>query len=293
MVEMSPTLIEESQREARTVLESTNQGDDISAPSMQSVPRERKRPLRTYGKRSAQSRDADTPPPKKRKLKEEAKPEAALPKITPPPPGTTQKEPPKRGSIISYFRPVPPTSSAPPSPPPPAPSAERLTPPISSPITFSKARKRRLTTRPRIDEDGGTCTRTRWSEEQDGQEYGEDSRNGDPIDGDQRSASPSRSDAGAGQQSAMAEITPGTLNRSSSVTTDGGGKKPKLGKRQTREKVQMTLSLAINPGPGFTICKDCGVLYNPLNEKDRKEHKKQHAAHVRAKLKVQAKGSTE
>jgi len=55
----------------------------------------------------------------------------------------------------------------------------------------------------------------------------------------------------------------------------------------------MTLSLAINPGPGFTVCKDCDVLYNPLNEKDRKEHKKQHAAHVRAKLKEQAKGQVD
>jgi hypothetical protein len=74
---------------------------------------------------------------------------------------------------------------------------------------------------------------------------------------------------------------------------EGAGKGGKLGKRQTKERVQMTLSLAINPGPGFTVCKDCGILYNPLNEKDRKEHKKQHAAHVRAKLKEQAKGQVD
>ncbi|KAK0749970.1 hypothetical protein B0T18DRAFT_428010 [Schizothecium vesticola] len=68
---------------------------------------------------------------------------------------------------------------------------------------------------------------------------------------------------------------------------------PRERKRPLRtygKRVQMTLSLAINPGPGFTVCKDCGILYNPLNEKDRKEHKKQHAAHVRAKLREQAKG---
>ncbi|KAM7185126.1 hypothetical protein V8F33_012572 [Rhypophila sp. PSN 637] len=56
-------------------------------------------------------------------------------------------------------------------------------------------------------------------------------------------------------------------------------------KKKPKELVQTTLSLAINPGPGFTVCKDCGILYNHLNENDRKEHKRRHAAHVRSKTK--------
>ena len=82
-----------------------------------------------------------------------------------------------------------------------------------------------------------------------------------------------------------------TLNRSPVEAERGasaGEKKGTLRRHQTKAKVQTTLSLAIDPRPGFTICKDCGILYNPLNDKDRKEHKKQHAAHARAKLKAQA-----
>ncbi|KAK1829352.1 hypothetical protein QBC39DRAFT_134888 [Podospora conica] len=283
---MSPIRLEESSLAKPTnTLDSALRDDDPSAPTVQPPPRARKRPIRTYGKRSAQNREEeDTHPQKKQKL-EEPEPKVAQPQPqpTPPPPKVSEREPPKRGSIMSYFKPVPPSSRAP-SPEPPAPPAERaLTPPPSSPISFGKARKRRLTTRPKIDGDD-ILTRRGGSEEQDEQGNGGESRDGDQTERDQNPASPSKSESGA----VSAEGTSGTFSRSSILTGEEARKKGKSGKRQPKERVQMTLSLAINPGPGFTICKDCGILFNPLNEKDRKEHKKRHAAHVRAKLKDQA-----
>lgn len=89
-----------------------------------------------------------------------------------------------------------------------------------------------------------------------------------------------------GPVQALSEVAANRINQDTTppITTTNG-KKKKAGKHAAKEKVQTTLSLAMNPGPGFTICKECGVLYNHLNEKDRKEHKKQHAAHVRSKAK--------
>lgn len=70
-------------------------------------------------------------------------------------------------------------------------------------------------------------------------------------------------------------------------SSSGGNRKMTTTKRKKKHKdlVQTTLSLAINPGPGFMICKECGILYNHLNENDRKEHKRRHAAYVRGKPK--------
>jgi hypothetical protein len=72
-------------------------------------------------------------------------------------------------------------------------------------------------------------------------------------------------------------------------TSDGGlvadGFKVKHeAKRRTRKPtVQTTLNLRMANDPAFTICKDCDMLYNPLNEKDRKDHATQHAAAMRRK----------
>lgn len=51
-----------------------------------------------------------------------------------------------------------------------------------------------------------------------------------------------------------------------------------------RDMVQTTLSLAINPKPGFIVCKECGLLYNRLNEEDRKDHVRVHAGNRRSRL---------
>lgn len=57
-------------------------------------------------------------------------------------------------------------------------------------------------------------------------------------------------------------------------------------KRPPKEMTQTTLSLSVQKEPGFTICGVCDLLYNPLNEKDRKEHSKRHAAFSRSKRRV-------
>lgn len=46
--------------------------------------------------------------------------------------------------------------------------------------------------------------------------------------------------------------------------------------------IQQTLSLSMSE-KGFTECADCSMLYNPLHEKDRRFHARQHAAIMKAR----------
>lgn len=67
-------------------------------------------------------------------------------------------------------------------------------------------------------------------------------------------------------------------------TAEEGFKVKHKGKRRVRKStVQTTLALSMKDDAGFTICKDCDMLYNPLNEKDRKDHARGHAAALRKK----------
>ena len=265
-------------------------------------PNARKRPLRTYGKRSAQSREPESAPPSKKQRLEDVRAENE---------GTTEprrqplqaprpQPPPKRGSIMSYFKPVPPRSSSP-ATPSSAPAKTIITPPPSSPIPFSKARKRRrLTTRPTIVVEGcsalGSGLVTPTTEDDAGHEHAGYESPSPDRNRDDAPLPPTDTD---GQPGVLADTPPHTLNSlgapSTAVQKPGNqSQRKKAGKRSVKDLVQTTLSLSTNPGPGFTICNECGVLYNPLNEKDRKDHKRQHAAHVRRKArKVTAAGSLE
>jgi hypothetical protein len=60
------------------------------------------------------------------------------------------------------------------------------------------------------------------------------------------------------------------------------GKSKGKRKRKSHQLTQTTLSLAIDEKPAFTVCDVCHILYNPLNEKDRLEHSRRHAAYCRA-----------
>ena len=60
-------------------------------------------------------------------------------------------------------------------------------------------------------------------------------------------------------------------------------KKKKRPEKRPKEMVQTVLSLSVNKEPGFLICKECGILYNPLNGEDRKEHRRRHSAWVKGK----------
>lgn len=86
------------------------------------------------------------------------------------------------------------------------------------------------------------------------------------------------------------ELKPSLLNFGvppNGHTAEGGFKVKHNAKRRSRKPtVQTTLNLSMTDEPGFTICKGCEMLYNPLNEKDRKDHAKQHAASMRRKGEV-------
>ncbi|KAK5661785.1 hypothetical protein OQA88_9886 [Cercophora sp. LCS_1] len=233
-----------------------------------STPPKRKRPIRTYGRRSAQSKEPEPPSPKRQKPEETKRSDPVPMASSPQPP---KSEPPKRGSILSYFKRIPPSASAPVTPT--ETTAPTLTPPPSSPVPSSRERKRRrLTTRPVVVEEIGYETPC------------EDT-------GKVNDESDCKSDGGS-RHTALTETESNTLNkiqhpdRHSKENTGLGEKTKRKAKRCTAEMVQTTLNLAINPGPGFTVCKECGILYNPRNEKDRKEHKKRHAAHVRKKARA-------
>jgi hypothetical protein len=57
-------------------------------------------------------------------------------------------------------------------------------------------------------------------------------------------------------------------------------------KRRREELTQTTLSLSLTEDAGFQICDVCHILYNPLNDKDRKEHSRRHAAFIRSAKKL-------
>ena len=230
------------------------------------------------------------PPPKRQRvetLKEEAthaEPQPQLPQLP-------KQEPPKRESILSYFKRLPSSSSVP-AVPSSDPVEPALTPPPSSPVPISNARKRRrLTTRPNIAEEVGLVVKSIHLVPKD-KNTAEEQRLQSGLRGDQNDEPLSVSTTNH-QRNPFSETTPSKLNTLEAVAPTKGsvGSQKKVGKRPAKDMVQTTLNISLNPDSGFTICKDCGTLYNPLNEKDRKEHKKQHAAHVRSKAKRSIAGS--
>ncbi len=83
----------------------------------------------------------------------------------------------------------------------------------------------------------------------------------------------------------LSELLAQALLARAAVVGSGGDEKARGSERKRRKKdlVQSTLNLSRNPGPRFTICKSCGLLYNHLNGDDRKTHARQHAISARAK----------
>ncbi|KAM7186450.1 hypothetical protein V8F20_011385 [Naviculisporaceae sp. PSN 640] len=323
----------------------------------------RKRPLRTYGRRTNGAAQ-DTEPRHSAQSEEDTtygKPASPCPEVDSdtivvamdgsesrspspspsPPPKRPESSKPNRNSILSYFKPVSQSS------PPPEIANESddaddgLLSPVSSVGPTPAARKRRrLTTRPEIiyrqiptgssleeDTEGvpdEKCdaplkekkrklhdispkgahgapfiavttppdvflqrnTSSRGSSSSDENEPPRHQQNSlcetsksylDKMDDDNSDQVPS---------SSLETIEDDATNKSSSSTIEENQRTTtKKKKKKQKELVQTTLSLAINPGPGFTICKDCGILYNHLNENDRKEHKRRHAAYVRGKQK--------
>ncbi|KAK3313267.1 hypothetical protein B0H66DRAFT_569897 [Apodospora peruviana] len=260
----------------------------------------RKRPLRTYGRRAAASKDYELPTSKRRRKYTNGT-DSCHPEPSSPLPQLPTPELPKRTSILSYFKPATATSSGTASPAERPDASEMLQPPPSPPLVSAPRKRRRLTTRPDfakkdIDSIAKIPQENDAKEKEDGtrvnKKHGQDTSpkgaHGAPF----IAVSTLDLIQGDDNRSVIRETVTSSLNQagpavphSSSSDSTAGEKRSPTANRPKKDMVQTTLSLAINPGPGFTICKECGILYNPLNEGDRKEHKRRHAAHIRSKSK--------
>ncbi|KAI1459659.1 hypothetical protein F4805DRAFT_49324 [Annulohypoxylon moriforme] len=249
---------------------------DQNEPSKVIGKHNRARPLRTYSKRTLPT-DPTEPASKKRRFEEistppEPKGEAVglsrQSKSTRPSP-TLPPSQPKRGSITSYFKVVQPMpSSSFTSPEPTSGPAEPISTPPSSPPMFSANRKkrRRLTTR---------ISSRATSEDLEGDTIGEDKKSDDVGDGSMRSAGPA---------DVLSDASSNTLNRSTAKQKKQFDARKHGRNREVPKSspIQTTLSLSISE-KGFTECKECNMLYNPLHKQDALCHARRHAAMLKAK----------
>ncbi|KAK4098730.1 hypothetical protein N658DRAFT_395205, partial [Parathielavia hyrcaniae] len=250
-----------------------------------STSRSRKPPLRTYSRRSAPPKASDDEPPSIDREPRAAAPDPG-PEVSPgQPPVLPQQKPvkhsnrPGRGSILAYFKPEPPSSdkaqsdvaSSDPIDPPPTSSS-------SLPVPSQSRKRRRLTTRPRLS-----------GLDQDSKDGGGGGTGPDDDSGEEsrvkRAKSPVRdktSYSNCAPRPPLSEVAANTVDLqegSRRALTDGATKtKKQPAKRLAKDMTQTTLSLSIHKEPVFTICGVCDILYNPLNEKDRREHSRRHAA---------------
>ncbi|KAK4222093.1 hypothetical protein QBC38DRAFT_102147 [Podospora fimiseda] len=225
-----------------------------------SPPRPRKRPLRTYGRQSASAKARSQPQPisKKRKVQQDEN-------VTPPPnaeelpqlPKPAEVAPPqkpqaKRTSILAYFkpRPVPPSSDSP-SISDDIPIERPPSPPPSSP---PRRTRRRLTTKPSL-----------------------------PLATENELEHDETTTVAKGVDELLGEVPINTTY--TTEETENGNNKRTRSRTPGKELVQTVLNLTVNKEAGFLVCNDCGILYNPLNGEDRKEHGRRHRAWMREKRK--------
>lgn len=254
--------------------------------------------MRTYGRRTQP--DAASGAPAKKCKVEGSRPEASTLPVADQPqlpdtPKLPEPAPAKRGSILSFFKPLKPSSSAIISPTT-SDSIEPLSTPPSSPPTITRSReRRRLTTRPDLDAGNSLSSRGREDDTSEGSNPAASRCSDSPSSQNTPSAGSAKGGeverhpgrlSSEGARITLRETKPGTLNAGEASTDSNdssGGLKRRAKWRTSQAKVQTTLSLSIGHDPGFRICRDCDMLYNPLNEKDRKDHARLHAASQRRK----------
>lgn len=225
----------------------------------------RKRPLRTYGRAAIPDRDEELS--RKRRVvetdsvsdesnKENTPSSPKLPDLPPQP-----LAPAKKGSILAFFKPVSTSSSTPQSGissdfPEETDETVVSSPPSSPPVPqVYEKKKRRLGTRAVVAPSSPVLRSI------------DDSQASEDEDGDEQ------------EQKVVEAKKVGERK----ATGDGTKVKQAAKRKATRATVQTTL--ALSDDPAFTICNDCEMLYNPLNERDRKDHARRHAAAVRKKEK--------
>ncbi|KAK3317885.1 hypothetical protein B0T19DRAFT_301111 [Cercophora scortea] len=255
----------------------------------------RKKPLRTYSRRSVLSKEPALPSPERSPRHADLS-DTSPTKTSPQAPRLPTPEQP-RGSILAYFKALPSRPNTTPAtacPENAEPTPPRIPPP-SPPLLVSNLRKRRrLTMRPDIlgvylDLFNDSSRDT--TDEKHRIEEGKDNAQRHSPEGLPSPLAPSTNPLPRVDWPSLDEIStdpPATLTGTArSTLAQAAGNKKRCRKRAPKDMVQTTLSLSIKPDPGFTLCEECGILYNPLNEKDRKEHKTRHAAHVRSKRKAE------
>ena len=265
---------------------------DPLVPAATTPSQRRKRPLRTYSRRSIQARAQEDESPLGEEAQSIATPDSgrgvspARPLVFPRPEQVEQGERRGRGSILAYFKPLPASSDKAPSDTTSSDAAEPPSTPPSSPPPMLRSRKRRrLTTKPEIS-----------GLEQHPSAAPEESiaAGGSPVGEteNQQKHDPSMDDACIivrtelhdslrPPSSEMVVSTVDHQDEALSALADGKTRKKRPGKLPARDMTQTTLSLSIQKESCFTICAVCDILYNPLNEKDRKEHNRRHAAYAR------------
>ncbi|KAI1631897.1 hypothetical protein F4809DRAFT_130503 [Biscogniauxia mediterranea] len=234
-----------------------------------------KRPLRTYSKRTAPT-DSAEPVTKRQRINEahvshqtsksSNKSNVDIAASEPTLPAVPSAVPPRKGIITAYFKKIdPPTSSS--TLPSEASSdiAEATTTPPSSPPTLQSRRRkaRRLTTR------AVSC---------DNAEHEDEDKNTKESKAEQQVAATKDGRLSREDKDVLSSLSAPTLNRMETITR----KRSEAGKRGKATTVQTTLSLSLTD-TGFVECKDCNMLYNPIHEKDAKDHARVHAALRRAK----------
>ncbi|KAI0179821.1 hypothetical protein GGR52DRAFT_214630 [Hypoxylon sp. FL1284] len=230
-----------------------------------------KRIIRTYSKRAA-SAETTEPSSKKRRIDNDTSKDVSSESLRKtstrqPSPDLPPSRGAKKGAITNYFKIIPSVSSS--TPPPSEPFSEPIestdTPPSSQPMTYQQKKRRRLTTRiaPRsASEDPNTADSTAEESEKEGSN--EAGSKSSPM----------------GPKSALSDTASDTLNQAAPTKR----KRLDAGKRgrESKPAVQTTLSLS-NQERGFTECKVCNMLYNPLHKQDAKYHAKRHATILKAK----------
>ncbi|KAK4124447.1 hypothetical protein N657DRAFT_571804 [Parathielavia appendiculata] len=254
--------------------------------------RSRKPPSRTYSRRSVPPKASGDEPPKIDREPGATAPDPGRGRSPGQPPVlSTEKQAEQlnrsgRGSILAYFKPVPSNSDK-------AQSEAFSSDPIEPPPTSSTSpplqprKRRRLTTRPQLS---GLCQQLK-DDGRDGtdpeDDLGEKSRVNRPRSPlrDETTAPVITGGSDCTMRPALSEVAANTVDcqeGSQRALMEGMMKtKKQPGKRPARDMTQTTLSLSINKEPGFTICGVCDILYNPLNEKDKREHSRRHAAYSR------------
>lgn len=284
-----------------TLLTDVNSGSGGDNDSNQLVPQpaSRKRPLRTYGRRTQLLPDHGLEPPRKKRVVEDSSNATSQSQPSPPsspqlPRLPVQPRAPvsvKRGSILAFFKPISAPTSSSTTHSEISSDAKRSredvipsSPPSSPPVLARPAkRRRRLTTR--ITTIGGPNEgKGQKEQESEEPEIAEEAEE-NVVAGSHDAEEPDTVELG--HSSVLHELKSSLLNAgtpTSGETAEGGFKVKHEAKQRTRKvTVQTTLNLSMADEPVFTICKECEILYNPLNEKDRRDHAKQHAAALRRK----------